>query len=248
MPLRSLPFVAVIVLILVAIADPSHAQPRAEAKEAQVASLRILFIGNGVTYKDGMPATLAEMAATASDPRSITSRVVGFDAATLKSHWEKGDALKVLLEAAWDIVVLQEHSHIAADQPEQMYRYTRLFDAEIRKVGARTFIFQAWAWNYRFGTIVQIEAASTQISRELGAQLVPVGSAWKIVMKDFPRMALLDHSVVPTPAAVYLSAAVFHSVIFKRKPDRPRELSVGLNGIDAASLRSVAWEVAQSVK
>lgn len=223
----------------------AYAQTPAETKPAP---LKILFIGNGVTFKDGMPAMLVEMAATASEPRAITFRTVGFDAATLQTNWEKGDALAAIREGGWDLVVLQEHSHGAADRPESMFRFARLFDAEIKKIGARTMIFQPWAWNDRYETIAQIEANTQQISSELGAQLVPVGAAWKIVMKDFPRLPLLGDRAIPTVSAVYLTASVFHAVISGKKPERSRELAAGLNGIDAGAMRSVAWEVAQAVR
>lgn len=223
----------------------AHAQVPADSKPPP---LKILFIGNGVTFKDGMPQMLVEMAATASEPRTIAFKTVGFDAATLQSQWEKGEALAAIREGGWDIVVLQEHSHGAADRPEQMFRFTRLFDAEIKKAGARTMIFQPWAWNDRYEAIMQIEANTQRISAELGTQLVPVGAAWKIVMKDFPRLQLLDYNVVPTVSAVYLGASVFQAVLFKGKTEAPKQLPVGLNGVDARALRSVAWEVAQAVK
>jgi hypothetical protein len=231
--------------LLLAVANTALAQAPADAKPAP---LKILFIGNGVTFKEGMPAALAEMAATASEPRPIDVRVVWFDAATLQTHWDKGEAAKAIDQGPWDFVVLQEHSHVPVNQPEQMYRYMRLFDAAIRKAGARTLIFQPWAWNERYETIVPIEATTRKIATELGAQLVPVGAAWKIVQKDYPRLPLLNERAVPTVTATYLNASVFYSVIFQKKAERPRELAVGLNGIDAAALRGVAWEVAQAAR
>ena len=198
------------------LAGLAQAQAPAAVK-ANPGPLKILFIGNGVTFKDGMPQMLVEMAATASEPRAMTYKTVGFDAATLQGNWEKGEALAAIREGGWDLVVLQEHSHGAAERPEVMFRFARLFDAEIKRAGARTLIFQPWAWNDRYGTIVQIEAATQKISAELGAQLVPVGAAWKIVMKDFPRLPLLDNRAVPTASAVYLTASVFHAVIRDRK-------------------------------
>ncbi|MBL8522733.1 MAG: hypothetical protein JNN20_03490 [Betaproteobacteria bacterium] len=235
--------------VLVGMSGAVFAQAPSEARSAaQPPATKILFIGNGVTFLHGMPALLTEIAATASEPRTLVTKTVGFDAATLQSQWEKGDALAAIREGGWDMVVLQEHSHGAADRPEPMFRFARLFDAEIKKIGARTMIFQPWAWNDRYHTIVQIEANTRKISAELGAQLVPVGAAWKIAMKDFPRLPLLDNRAVPTPASVYLTATVFHAVITGRKPEPQRELMPGLYAIDAASLRSVAWEVAQAVK
>jgi len=218
---------------------------------AEIPTLRVLFIGNGVTYKDGMPAMLAELAANGAIPHRIDSRVVWFDGATLQNHWDKGDkgeARAAIAQGPWHFVVLQENSRVPPKNAEAMYRAVRSFDAEIRKGGARTAIFQPWAWNESYETIVDIEATTQKISTEIGAQLVPVGAAWKIVQKDFPRLPLLDGKAVPTPAAVYLTASVFQAVLFKQKPEAPKQLPPGLNGIDARALRSVAWEVAQAVK
>jgi hypothetical protein len=240
--------------LLFFIAGILHAQTTAlppVKPPAAISTLRVLFIGNGVTYKDGMPAMFAELAANAAAPHRIDSRVVWFDGATLQNHWDKGDkgeARAAISQGPWDYIVLQENSRVPPKDAEVMYRATRLFDAEIRKSGARTVIFQPWAWNESYETIVDIEAATQKISKETGAQLVPVGAAWKIVQKDFPRLLLLDSKAVPTPAAVYLTASVFQAVLLKQKPEAPNQLPHGLNGIDARALRSVAWEVAQAVK
>lgn len=118
--------------------------------------LRVLFIGNSLTYYNNLPRMLEQLAASSNVPRKLETRLVAFGGATLRSHWERGQALKAIREGGWDHVVLQEQSALGAvymvngtrwitPDPRFFHEYARLMNKEINQVGARTIFFLTWA-------------------------------------------------------------------------------------------------------
>jgi hypothetical protein len=118
------------------------------------------------------------------------------------------------------VVVLQEHSLGPVDARERMWKYARMFDAEIRKTGARTIFYQTWARKNRPEMHAALCAAYEGIARELKAAIAPAGVAWQNALKTNPKLALhvpdLSH---PSPAGSYLNACVFYQVLFDRSPE-----------------------------
>jgi hypothetical protein len=206
----------------VALAQPTAAPPPDRP-------LRVLFIGNSMTYDNGMPNTLASLAA-GFGPRAIEVAEATLPAATLKRHWE-GRARDRLKEG-WDYVVLQPRS---ADGPDE---YVRLFDAEIRAAGAKTVLFNTWLRKSQDDRRPAMDASYARVAGELGAILAPVGPAWdKFAAKHGASTLYARDNHHASPTGSYVAACVFYSAIFG-KPLPP--------GDEAGSTRSaheVAWEV-----
>src|SRR5215216_2269984 len=74
--------------------------------------LHVLFIGNSYTFVNNLPRLVAALAANEARPLQTESVTEG--GATLKLHWQKGDALRAIRQGHWDYVVLQEHSTLGS--------------------------------------------------------------------------------------------------------------------------------------
>ena len=158
-------------LPLAAVAEPAAQVP------SQPAPLRVLFIGNSYTYYNDLPAMLTNM--TAASPQSILADAVTEPGATLQLLWEKGKALKKIRSQQWDFVILQEQSLRPTTDPELMQRYARKFDAAIREKGARTVFYLTWARLNKPEMQDVLDRAYSELAKELGALLAPVGPAWR---------------------------------------------------------------------
>src|SRR5437868_1227446 len=69
--------------------------------------LRVLFIGNSLTYSNDLPAMVAALAKSAGKRPLVFQSVVegGF---SLEDHWDRGDAQRAIAQGKWDVVVLQQ--------------------------------------------------------------------------------------------------------------------------------------------
>jgi hypothetical protein len=224
--------------------------------------LRVLFIGNSYTYVNDLPWLTGRLASSGKKGRALEAEMVAVGGATLKSHWEGGRALEAVRKGRWDFVVLQEQGTLPIEHPEVMHRYARLFDAEIKRAGARTVFYLTWA---RQGN-EQAQAALTEsyvsIAKELGAKLAPVGLVWQQVRRENPGLKLYsEDGRHPDPAGSYLAACVFYVTFYGESPaglsrdlystrfgtpdEGPRIAAGVLSPADAGVIQRAAWQLAR---
>ena len=211
--------------------------------------LRVLFIGNSYIYVNDLPSVLAELVQASHELRPIETKTVAAPAATLQTHWDKGEALNAIRQTRWDFVVLQEQSVLPTVDPERMARYARLFDAEIKKSGARTILFLTWAREGKREMQQALDTAYTSLARELGALLAPVGPAWQRVLTESPRLRLHQQDGShPTSLGTYVAACVFYAVIYGKPPERSGRRGYAPSGSDATLAHTAAWDAVTAAR
>jgi hypothetical protein len=214
--------------------------------------LRVLFIGNSYTFFNGGLGSLVQaLANSVKGGRRMEFVEVTKGGQTLEGHWREGKALAEIRKGGWDYVVLQEHSLRPVIEREKMWNYARMFDAEIRKVGAKTVFYETWARKNRPEMQSGLDQAYRGIAGEIAALVAPAGLAWERALKAKPDLSLhisdLSH---PTPAGSYLNACVFYETLFGKSPEGlPRSLRnaagktlIDLSETDAALLQHAAFE------
>lgn len=208
-------------------------------------ALRVLFIGNSYTYFNDLPALVEQLARSAASPRFVAAGMVASGGQTLEGHWKKGRAARVIRDGQWDFVVLQEQSQRPLRNRELMYRYARLFDAEIKKAGAKTVFFLTWARKNEPELQKDLSAAYYSIAKELGAGVAPVGVAWEMAMQKNHKLRLhwADRSH-PNREGSYLAACVLWAVLQESSPVGLPTL--GLGSSEARYLQEIAREAVQS--
>jgi hypothetical protein len=209
-------------------------------KRSLDAPMRVLFIGNSFTARNNVPGLVAQLAQ--SRGKQLQHRLISAGGASLRIHWNKGDAQKAIQQSLYDYVVLQEQSTLPIKNPPRMHENIRLFDQEIKAAGAKTALYLTWARQNVPETQKAITNAYMTIGEELGAAIVPVGIAWQNFIRKHSHPVLHDADKShPTLAGSYLAACVFFGVLF-------RESSVGivsdlkaLSQAEAEQLQKTAW-------
>src|SRR4051812_44654659 len=105
--------------------------------------MKALFIGNSFTARNDLPGMVAQLAAAAGE--RLEHRLLTISGASLRTHWNKGEALREIQAGGYDRVVLQEQSTLPLTNRLRMHENVRLFDAAIRAGGARTVLYMTWA-------------------------------------------------------------------------------------------------------
>ena len=198
--------------------DCVHLAPKPVVRKEAVArgdeAIDVLFIGNSLTFFNELPWMLEQLAAA----RGVKLRAVfeGSSGDDLKQHWDRGKALARIREGRWDWVVLQDQSRAPVLKPDVLPAYAPLFDAEIRKAGARTLLFLTWAHSDRPSEQTAITRSYERTAASLRANVAPVGIVWDRLRG---RMRLFDGSTMhPNVTGTYLAACVFFSVITGQSP------------------------------
>jgi len=199
---------------------PFGGRPQADvfmAKKRRLDSINMLFIGNSFTQRNNLPALLSEMAAEREI--ALTHALVSAGGASLRTHWNAGQAATALATGSYDYVVLQEQSTLPVKNAARMAENVRLFDTSIKQAGAKTVLYMTWARQHAPESQQAITDAYQSIGKELGAVIVPVGLAWQTFLAKHRAPVLHDRDQShPTPAGTYLAACVFLTVLLKANP------------------------------
>src|SRR5258708_38989285 len=105
--------------------------------------LNVLFIGNSFTARNALPGLIANLAAARG--KSIRHRLISAGGASLRTHWNTGEAFKAIQDGRYDAVVLQEQSKLPVKNAARIHENIRLFDGAIKAAGATTFLYMTWA-------------------------------------------------------------------------------------------------------
>lgn len=206
---------------------------------------KILFIGNSFTARNNLPELIAKLSATRG--KTIEHRLISSGGASLRTHWNAGQAIKAIQEGQFDYVVLQEQSNLPIKNAQRMHENIRLFHETISTAGAKAILYMTWARQNAPETQKAITDAYTSISNERGAMVVPVGLAWQNYLDKHDQPVLHDKDGShPTLAGTYLAACVFLAVLFKENPVGIEVEIAGLTPKDCLLLQKTAWKVCRS--
>ena len=204
-------------LLLLVLSPPGHA-----ADEKLTAPIRVLLIGNSYTYYNNLPSLISQLSGG-----RIETRMIARGGATLQQHWDTGEAPAAIHEGKWDYVVLQEHSLLGGmridglehvNEPDFFYDNVRLYDAEIRKIKAKTILYLTWARRVSPEQQPFLTHAYATIAQEVGAQVAPVGVAWQKIRETDPAVILhASDGTHPSPVGSYVAACVLVNTILGKK-------------------------------
>lgn len=177
------------------------------------AEVRVLFIGNSLTYTHDIPRLVASLSEQADGPRMRTA-VVAVGGYGLEDHWRRGEALDSIARGGWSYVVLQQGPSTLPESRANLVEWTGRFAERIRAVNARPAVYMIWPSNGDFdGVSRSYRAAAAAVE---GA-LIPAGEAFRAVARDHPDIPLFGgDGFHPSPAGSYLAALVIYGRLARR--------------------------------
>src|SRR5688572_7147520 len=193
-------------LLPVAAQEPAAGKPK---------ELRILFVGNSLTYTGDVPGRLAKLAQAMGRRAGVES--VTAPGYSLEDHWREGKAAAAIRKG-WDVVVLQQGT--SGRQPDrcQLVECARRFAGTIRETGARVAIYMVWPTSDRMQDFRSAIAAHREAAAALDAVLVPVGEAWLRALSADKRVRLYADAIHPGSLGVDLAVLTFYFTFFPAGP------------------------------
>ena len=181
-------------------------------------SLRVLFIGNSLTYANDLPAIVGALA-EASGQGSFIHKSVAYPDLSLEDQWNRGDAQRAISGDKWDVVVLQQGPSGLEESRKLLLEYTRLFAKEIRASGAKPALYMVWPSQARSRDFDRVVESYRLAADDVKAILFPVGQAWREAWKSDPNIALYSEDRFhPSIAGSYLAALVIYEKLFAASP------------------------------
>jgi hypothetical protein len=198
--------------------------------------LRVLFVGNSLTYYNDLPATFATLyRATALDAK-VETEMLAQGGAKLREHLANGQLATLLTRQHFDVVVLQDFGGwpiCASDFPGCQDAPVALSEAVnlVRANGARAVWFSTWQAVPAAQRALSQE--STALARRIGVDIVDVGAAMQRVPGG-RRLPLLRQDGHPAPIGTWLTAtALVQAIATQPLPTRAPPQSCGTDWRDA---------------
>lgn len=211
--------------------------------------LRVLFVGNSLTYTNNLPAIVERMAEIGSD-RPLEYRMIAFPNFSLEDHWGDGEARNALEEGDWDFIVMQQGpSSLPGNQVLLRSWVDRFADAS-RAHGCEPAIFTVWPSEDRSFAFDDVITGYESAAEAVDGLLLPAGEAWVLAWEEDPDLGLYGpDNFHPSPMGSYLAGLVIYAGLFDASPrDIPDTIrlsdgaTIELPSITARILKEAAVE------
>ena len=178
--------------------------------------LRVLFVGNSLTYYNEMPRMFSRMAAPALHRRVVVG-LVSIPAATLFELWEMTDLRQVIAHLPWDYIVVQCRPQ-ASRLREAFTQYATVFAQAAARRHAQVAVWTEYgAANGEPGMFDPDLMAAAAAAH---ARFIPVAAAWGAVkQRDIElHSELINGDGHPSVFGSYLIALLTYHVLTGHSP------------------------------
>lgn len=170
-------------------------------------TLRVLFVGNSLTYYNDLPFMVAAL--SQAGEVQIKAGMVAIPNAALEDHWADGGARAEIASGRWDVVVMQQGPSSLASSRANLVEWAGKFAAEARSANLRPALLTVWPPDSRRGYFDEVIESYQVAARECGCELLPAGPAWREAWKRSRGLSLYGpDGFHPSTEGSYLVALV----------------------------------------
>lgn len=172
-------------LLLAVVASACAGQEPAGPDPLPDADLRVLFVGNSLTYANDLPGAVRTVAAALGADVAVS--MAAHPNVSLEDHWGLGVADRIR-EAGADVVVLQQGPSSLPANQEHLAGWTAVLDAVVREAGGRTALLMVWPPAGRWDALDAVRDAYAGAARGVDGIFLPAGEAFRVVRRDHPHL------------------------------------------------------------
>lgn len=213
MTLRTASRFAIIFSLLFGCGGESGAEP--EPKGKPVKGMRVLFIGNSLTYANDLPLMVQALARSAGQEMYVEA--VTYGGYNFEDQWNQGTALKALERMKWDFVVMQQGPSSLVENREDMRKWAKRFAPKIQKAGARQALYMVWPALDRVDYFDDVRESYSLAASDVKGIFIPAGEAWRAAWKRDPKAPLYSSDDFhPSTAGTYTAALSIYGMLTKK--------------------------------
>lgn len=182
-------------------------------------ALRVLFIGNSLTYENDLPAVVAAMAdATQPDRPPAFFQVVAADF-SLEDHWRAGAAERAIRSRTWDFVVMQQGPSSLPQNQVHLRTWAERFAGPIREAGGEPALYMVWPALSRFDDFGNVLLSYAGAAEAVDGVFMPAGQAWREAWAADAQLPLYGpDGFHPSALGTYLAALVVYARLYDASP------------------------------
>jgi len=218
------------------------------APDAQ--TLKVLFIGNSMTFFWAIPESLQAMLETGTKELRIEAHRSLYGGKWLEYHFNKTDAAELIKTGGFDFVVLQEGSGHPLKDPDLFFKYAKKFDRLIRKSGAGTLLYPSPIHlKNTDAERREVMQRFVELSKKINAQIIPVCETLRLCYAERPDTVWHNSDGVHIGMhGGYAVACTFYAALTGGAPFPPPAILVQQVGIDPDLAVFIQEKAMQAVK
>ena len=184
-----------------------------KSRRADDPSIRILFIGNSLTYSNDLPKLVE--AVGESNGKSMHTEMLAYGNYALEDHWNDGDMQKLICEGNFDFVVIQQGPSSQADGREMLFDYGQRIKNICSSRGTELAFFMVWparANYYTFEGVIKNYSDAARVSNSI---LCAVGLEFKGLGDKGDYRHYSTDNFHPSKEGSQMAAEIIYSTLFK---------------------------------
>jgi hypothetical protein len=146
-------------------------------KAAEHQPVKILFVGNSLTYTNNLPALVTRSAK--GKGITVQASQLAFPDYALEDHWNDGELQTLIKTGGFSFVVVQQGPSSQSDGRAMLLSYGPLIAAECKKAGTQLAFFMVWPAKVNLHTFNGVITNYRDAAAASQSILCPAGEAWK---------------------------------------------------------------------
>ena len=176
--------------------------------ERREGGIRVLFVGNSLTYFNNLAGVVTTIARAAGDD-GVVARTVAFPDFAIEDHLAEGTAERELRGGKWEYVVMQQGPSSLPENQLLLANGARAIAPLIRGAGAVPVLYMVWPDATRRSAFPAVQTAYRNAAAAVDGLFAPAGDAWMAAWELDPSLALYGpDGFHPSMRGTYLAAVV----------------------------------------
>jgi len=150
--------------------------------------LKILFVGNSLTYANDLPALITEIGK--QDGTIITCNSFLFPDYSLEDHWNGGKVQTEIEKGGYDIVVAQQGPSALPESQTLLLNYAARFAELCNKNKTKLALYMVWPSKARSFDLDNVVHSYSNAAVKTSSLLCPAGLAWKYAWQSDSSLSL----------------------------------------------------------
>lgn len=199
------------------------------AQTAHSDPIRILFVGNSLTYVNDLPALIAELAG--QDKTTIIYNSFLFPDYSLEDHWKEGKVQAEIEKGGYDFVVAQQGPSALPESQVLLLDYTKRFAELCNKNNSKLALYMVWPSGERSFDLDNVIKSYTNAAEKTSSLLCPAGLAWKYAWQADSTLPLYtSDDFHPSVTGSVLAALTIYAVLTDKR------------GLDSLKPATYSWK------
>lgn len=213
--------------------------------ELEDADLRVVFVGNSLTFVNDVPGLVQAMADT--DGRSMAHAVMAAGNFSLEDHWYVGTPDHIR-ELEPDMVVMQQGPSSLPENQEHLRYWSGQLATVIREAGGEPALYMVWPSAERSAAFPDVRDAYRTAADSAGGLFIPAGQTWVEAWRLDETLRLYGgDGFHPSYLGALAAAQTIYAVLFDLPADSVPALDDGVSPETLATLRAALAESLSAV-